>query len=129
MGIRSAGCACVVQAGLGGRLRNRGPEERGQPDSDLSAPLRLGPRGTSADSGGQLQNGQAGLRFRSGSGQLHPDSEAGGAMKRVVAIGLALVWSAAAADEAPAWLKDLSAVALPQYAAKVTTVVMLNEER
>jgi hypothetical protein len=33
-----------------------------------------------------------------------------------------------AADDAPAWLKDLAAVQLPQYDAKVNTVVLLNEE-
>lgn len=33
-----------------------------------------------------------------------------------------------AADDTPAWLKDLTAIQLPQYDAKVNTVVLLNEE-
>src|SRR5205085_9956334 len=33
-----------------------------------------------------------------------------------------------AADDTPGWLKDLTGVTLPAYAAKVNTVVLLNEE-
>lgn len=33
-----------------------------------------------------------------------------------------------AADETPAWLKELSTVTLPNYPAKVNNVVLLNEE-
>ena len=33
-----------------------------------------------------------------------------------------------AADDTPAWLKDSTAIQLPQYDAKVNTVVLLNEE-
>src|SRR5260370_26594483 len=33
-----------------------------------------------------------------------------------------------AADDAPSWLKELAAVQLPAYDAKVNTVVLLNEE-
>jgi len=46
---------------------------------------------------------------------------------------IALLWLLSgvvhmAADDTPAWLKDLTAVQLPQYDAKVNTVVLLNEE-
>jgi hypothetical protein len=34
-----------------------------------------------------------------------------------------------AADDTPAWLKDLTGASLPQYGPKVSTVVLLNEEQ
>jgi hypothetical protein len=37
--------------------------------------------------------------------------------------------AALAADDAPAWLKELGSVTLPSYDAKVNTVVLLNEEQ
>src|SRR5262245_58559581 len=46
-----------------------------------------------------------------------------------VALMLAFAWMAMAADEAPPWLKDLAQVTVPQYGSKVTTVVLLDEER
>jgi hypothetical protein len=50
-----------------------------------------------------------------------------------VRISIALLcWLSAgilsAADDTPAWLRDLTAIQLPQYDAKVNTVVLLNEE-
>src|SRR5947209_4143525 len=38
-------------------------------------------------------------------------------------------WMLCAADDTPGWLKELTGVALPAYAAKVNSVVLLNEER
>lgn len=45
-----------------------------------------------------------------------------------IAVALALPLCGWAADDTPAWLKELSAVTLPQYSAKVNSVVLLNEE-
>jgi hypothetical protein len=41
------------------------------------------------------------------------------------------IWTCAAwaADDTPAWLKDLTSITLPQYGPKVSTVVLLNEEQ
>ena len=47
---------------------------------------------------------------------------------RAAALALLFPWIAAAAEEAPGWLKELTNVSLPQYPAKVNTVVLLNEE-
>ena len=44
-------------------------------------------------------------------------------------LGLATAAGLFAGDDAPAWLRDLSSVSLPSYEAKVTTVVLLDEER
>ena len=46
---------------------------------------------------------------------------------------VALLWllsagMLSAADDTPAWLRDLAAIQLPEYDAKVNTVVLLNEE-
>src|SRR5262252_8866577 len=48
---------------------------------------------------------------------------------RIPALLALMASAAAAADEAPAWLNELTSIALPQYDAKVNTVVLLNEEQ
>jgi hypothetical protein len=50
---------------------------------------------------------------------------------RALWLGTALAfapWPAHAADDIPAWLRELSGVTLPAYPAKVNNVVLLNEE-
>ena len=47
---------------------------------------------------------------------------------RIALLSLLFAGALMAADDTPAWLKDLTAVQLPSYDAKVTTVVLLNEE-
>jgi hypothetical protein len=51
-------------------------------------------------------------------------------LSRVLLAGVALSLpiSALAADDTPPWLKELTAVTLAQYSAKVNNVVLLNEE-
>ena len=49
-------------------------------------------------------------------------------LARLTAVCLLSAGLIQAADDAPAWLKELAAVQLPTYDAKVNTVVLLNEE-
>src|SRR5438046_2078949 len=44
------------------------------------------------------------------------------------ALALLAIGLAHAADDTPAWLKELNGVKLPEYPAKVNSVVLLNEE-
>jgi hypothetical protein len=48
--------------------------------------------------------------------------------KRLTILALALPFAVSAADDTPAWLKELTGATLPQYSAKVNNVVLLNEE-
>jgi Domain of Unknown Function with PDB structure (DUF3857)/Transglutaminase-like superfamily len=48
---------------------------------------------------------------------------------RTLTLLAVLAAGAAAADDVPSWLKELTAVNLPQYDAKVITVVLLNQEQ
>src|SRR5215471_13647786 len=48
--------------------------------------------------------------------------------RRALGLLLFALAAARAADDTPAWLKELSNASLPQYPAKVNAVVLLNEE-
>ncbi|HEV2689814.1 MAG TPA: DUF3857 domain-containing protein [Bryobacteraceae bacterium] len=47
---------------------------------------------------------------------------------RFALMALFLSWTAFAADDAPPWLRELTTVTLPQYEAKVNSVVLFDEE-
>jgi hypothetical protein len=48
--------------------------------------------------------------------------------RKLLLVAFAAVSTAMAADDTPGWLKELTSVTLPQYPAKVNSVVLLDEE-